>query len=285
MTLNEAFFQVRNTLLELYSDRESAAIAHELLDFITGKSKLQRLIEKENFLSSSQTELLNACTNRLALGEPLQYITGEQWFAGNLFKVNKHVLIPRPETEELVDWIVADNNTPQNLFILDIGTGSGCLAISLKTKMPFSTVSACDISNEALEIAQENAIKLNTQIYFSVLNFLDSQQTAQLGKFDVIVSNPPYIPESESELLDQNVRDFEPSLALFVPSEDSLLFYRVIAKFALTHLQSSGKIYFEVHQDFAEATVLMLQKMNFEVTLRKDIHQNNRMVKATKRLD
>ncbi|MBS1739057.1 MAG: peptide chain release factor N(5)-glutamine methyltransferase [Bacteroidetes bacterium] len=284
MTLNEAFYQARNALSALYSDRESAAISHELIEFITGKSKLQRLIEKDNFLSFSQAELFNSFLKRLALGEPLQYVTGEQWFAGNLFKVNKHVLIPRPETEELVDWIVAENNALQHLQILDIGTGSGCLAISLKSKLPFSTVSACDISLEALEIAQENAQNLNTQISFSAINFLDSQQTDQLGMFDVIVSNPPYIPETESEMLDQNVRDFEPSLALFVPSEDSLLFYRVIAQFALSHLSTRGKLYFEVHQDFAEATVLMLQKMNFIATLRKDIHQNSRMVKATIRL-
>ncbi|HRO42637.1 MAG TPA: peptide chain release factor N(5)-glutamine methyltransferase [Flavipsychrobacter sp.] len=277
----QAFQYLRKDLATIYDANEAVAIAHELLEYLTGLGKLERLMEKSSLLSNEQEANLENAILRLMQGEPLQYITEQQWFLGNPYRVNKHVLIPRPETEELVQWIVADWNNKGSLSILEVGTGSGCISIALKMQLPNATITSCDISENALYIARENAQRFQKEINFIALDFLDSESRSQLNHYDVIVSNPPYIPLSEKEKLDKNVKDFEPALALFVPNDDALIFYREIAFFGKTNLLPRGAIYCELHQDYATETLRLFKEMNYEdVELRKDVHNNNRMLKA-----
>jgi release factor glutamine methyltransferase len=206
----------------------------------------------------------------------MQYILGEAYFMGDRFMVSPAVLIPRPETEELVQWII-DEERPKH--ILDIGTGSGCIAISLAKRLPHSDVQAIDISAEALQVARQNAAALGVDIKFLQCDFLAQQDT--LGLFDLIVSNPPYIPETEKETLHTNVRDHEPGTALFVPNDDALLFYRSIAFFGKTHLKVGGFIYCEVHQDYATDTAALFKSEGYStVTLRNDVNGNPRMIRV-----
>lgn len=281
LSLQDAFHTLRQVLYTVYDENEAAAIAHELLEHITGKNKLLRLSDKNLVFTAEQQKKFDNAKQRLLQGEPLQYITEVQWFLGNPFYVNKHVLIPRPETEELVQWIIDDGVDKENQKIFDIGTGSGCIPVSLKRKLPDAVITSCDISGEALHVARQNAERLHSPVNFIQMDFLEQTNWLQLDRFDVIVSNPPYIPFSERETLDKNVRDFEPSQALFVPEDDALLFYRNIALFGKTHLSPHGAIYCEVHRDFAVNAKMLFEEMSYkQVILRKDMHGNFRMLKA-----
>ncbi|MGN6568831.1 MAG: peptide chain release factor N(5)-glutamine methyltransferase [Flavipsychrobacter sp.] len=282
LSYNDAFYGLLNKLKQLYDDYESAAIAHEVMHHITGRDKLQRILEKDTLFTEAEQASFELLQTELLKGKPLQYATGHSWFMGRRYTVNEHVLIPRPETEELVDWIVQDaKENTSALSILDIGTGSGCIPISLKLDMPEANVSSCDVSKAALSVAKENARQLQAEIGLIETDFLDEQQRARLGKYDVIVSNPPYIPVSEKEQLHKNVKDFEPSLALFVPADDALLFYRTIAAFGKTHLNAGGSIYCELHVDYAIATQQLFEQQGYQsVEVRKDMHGNLRMLKA-----
>jgi release factor glutamine methyltransferase len=210
---------------------------------------------------------------------PVQYVIGTAWFYNMPFKVNEAVLIPRPETEELVQWILDEKDSRKNATLLDIGTGSGCIPIAIKKNWPAAEVHALDVSNEALETAQANAKALDADVHFQKTNILDEKEWPQ-QQFDIIVSNPPYIPVQESEMLEKNVTDWEPHLALFVPNNDPLLFYRKIAGFAMKHLSPGGVLYFECHQQFASQVAAMLEKEGFAATLKQDLFGNERMVKA-----
>jgi release factor glutamine methyltransferase len=276
-----ALLFLRKQLETIYDSREAAAIADQLMEHITGLDRLQRLSLKEKELSESQQQGLENAIQRLIQGEPLQHITGVQWFLGYPFKVNKHVLIPRPETEELVDWIIKDRSAKNNISILDIGTGSGCIPISLSLKIPSAIVTTCDISPEAIEVASENAEALKASVSFLHVDFLERKEWEKLELYDVIVSNPPYIPVSEKETLDKNVRDFEPGTALFVPSDDPLLFYKAIADFGKNHLKKSGAVYCELHRDYARQVFDLFLKEGYnETELRNDMAGNPRMIKA-----
>ncbi|WP_276133891.1 peptide chain release factor N(5)-glutamine methyltransferase [Polluticoccus soli] len=277
--LNDAFYQLRNELQPLYGAQEAAAIAHEVMFHLTGMDKLQRLVEKEKQLSATQDDQLAKMLSELKTGRPMQYVLGHAWFMGREFNVNEHVLIPRPETEELVQWIV-DDIKEQNITLLDIGTGSGCIPISLKLTLRDANITSCDISEYALQVAQENVQQLGAEVNFIQLDFLQSEHWQQLGSYDVIVSNPPYIPVTERETLHTNVRDFEPELALFVPGNDAQLFYREIAAFGKTHLKTGGTIYCELHVDYAEATQRLFEEYGYKATIKKDMHGNLRMLKA-----
>jgi release factor glutamine methyltransferase len=194
------------------------------------------------------------------------------------------VLIPRPETEELVEWIIEDRKKEKHenqLSIADIGTGSGCIAIALKKKLSAAHITAIDVSKEALTTAKENAIDNDAKIDFIQLDFLDESSWKGLQQFDIIVSNPPYIPVNEKEKLDKNVTLFEPHTALFVPDHSPLLFYEKIALFAKKHLKKDGKIYAETHEEFANATAHIFSKQFQEVKLKQDLLGKNRMIKAT----
>jgi release factor glutamine methyltransferase len=280
LSYGDAFYQLKNELQSLYDAQESAAIAHELLYSITGKEKMDRLMQKDSLLTDTeQTEYTIAKANLLK-GMPLQYATGIAWFMGRPFKVNEYVLIPRPETEELVDWIVKDHKNKHNISILDIGTGSGCIPILLQLAFPHATTLSCDISEEAINVAKENARKLEADVSFIKTDFLNQKMWCNFEQYDVIVSNPPYIPQKEYADMHTNVRDFEPSLALFVPDDDALLFYRNIAEFGKTNLKENGVIYCEVHKDYSVDTERMFKEKGYRTELRKDMHGNDRMLKA-----
>jgi release factor glutamine methyltransferase len=281
LSYNDAFYGLRNNLQSLYDAQEAAAIAHELMYAVTGLDKLKRLSEKDSLLTDEHQLRYDEMQAALLTGKPLQYVIGESWFMGRKFKVNEHVLIPRPETEELVQWITDDWKNKQAISILDIGTGSGCIPVSLKSGLPGATVAACDISEGALDTAKDNARSHGADISFIQLNFLHQTKRVELPAYDVIVSNPPYIPVTEQDSLHKNVRDFEPALALFVPGDDALLFYREIALFGETHLKAHGAIYCELHVDHAIATKELFEQAGYaSVEIRKDMHGNLRMLKA-----
>ncbi len=281
VSIQEAFYQLKNLLTSIYEDGEAAAISHEWLQHLTGMSRVERLLNKELQFSSAQLQQHLQAQEQLVKGVPIQYVIGSCWFMDALFQVTKQVLIPRPETEELVQWVVNDWEQQPTCSILDIGTGSGCIPISLKRKLPKAQVSSIDISKEALQVASINAQNLNTLIELIHLDFLDEATWVTLGMFDSIISNPPYIPYSEKQTIPLNVVGHEPHLALFVPDDDGLVFYRKIALFARDHLLPSGSVYLEIHQDYAPATQQLLQKYFKEVTLQKDMSGNDRMIKAT----
>lgn len=281
-TYASAYQHLSKALTELYDARESAAIAHEVMEHITGATRLQRITDKDKTLTADQQVEYERMLPLLQAGSPLQYVTGKCWFMGREFTVDSSVLIPRPETEELVQWILDDNKEGQ-ISVLDIGTGSGCIPISVKLGLPRADVSAIDVSKEALAVANANATTLGADVSFAAFDFLDTTQWDSLGTYDVIVSNPPYIPQAEEATLHPNVRDHEPVLALFVPDNDALLFYRHIADLGLSHLQEGGAVYCELHVDYTVETQALFKAKGYTHTeLRKDIHGNQRMLKAQK---
>lgn len=281
MTIQTAFTYITGAIGDLYDAREAANIAHIVLEHITGMNKLDRLVHKAKLLTPDQNTRLKSAIEALQRMEPVQYITGSGWFYGMELTVNQHVLIPRPETEELVAWIIDDLAGHSHPHLLDIGTGSGCIPLAVKQNIPAAVVAAIDVSEEALAVARENAAKLHLEVEFSRLSALDEQQMATLPAFDVIVSNPPYITQSEQATMQQQVWGFEPSLALFVPDNDALLFYRHIAHTALQKLNPGGALYFEINESLGQEVVQLLQSLGFrEVTLRQDMFGKDRMVKA-----
>ncbi len=281
LTCHQAFYRLRQSLLSLYDEREAAAIAHETLYHITGLDKLQRLMEKDTLLTTDQTGLFEQFARGLRQGRPMQYVLGHTWFLGRRFRVDERVLIPRPETEELIQWIIDDcaGNTDA-LHILDIGTGSGCIPVSLKLAMPDIVAEACDISPGALQLAAENADTLGADVRFFLCDILNSEARSALPVYDVLVSNPPYIPVTERDTLHAHVKDFEPSLALFTPGDDPLVFYRAIAESGQRHLAPGGAIYCELHRDYATATADLFASFGYKTELRRDMHGNPRMLKG-----
>ena len=262
----------------MYDSDEAAAIAHGTMQHITGLGKLQRLDMHDILLTELQLEAYQQAKSALRQGVPLQYVFGEAWFMGHRFSVGPAVLIPRPETEELVHWIIAEEKPRQ---IIDIGTGSGCIAVSLKLRICEAAVVAIDASEAALSVAAENARTMGVSIQFDLLDFLDAEARDALPAFDVIVSNPPYIPLTERETLHANVRDHEPAAALFVPGDDALQFYRAIADFGLTHLLPQGSIYCELHRVYAEDAATLFKGYGYsDVELKEDLHGAPRMLRA-----
>ncbi|HEY9176533.1 MAG TPA: peptide chain release factor N(5)-glutamine methyltransferase [Flavipsychrobacter sp.] len=277
-----AYGELSAALQHLYDTREAAAIAHAALEHVTGAGRLQRLTDRDKLLTAEQAAQFNEIKAGLLSGSPMQYVLGYAWFMGGRFTVNEHVLIPRPETEELVQWIV-DDSDGLSPSVIDIGTGSGCIPVSLKLLLPQAKVTATDISEGALAIAKKNAGLLGADVQFINADFLDTGTWQELGQFDIIVSNPPYIPDTEKETLGAHVREHEPGQALFVPGNDALLFYRHIADFAQEHLAEGGAVYCELHVDYAAATQELFRSMGYTHTeLRTDMHGNLRMLKAKK---
>lgn len=268
------------TLQEIYPHSEARNITSWVWECIADVTPSKLLIKQKEIIPAVLKDKLLSALEQLKTKRPVQYVLGEAWFYGLRFRVNESVLIPRPETEELVEWVVKDVKAPgkENVAVLDIGTGSGCIAISIKHQLPMATVTAVDVSKAALAIAAENAQAHACNIDLKEINVLDNTEMNTLGKFDVMVSNPPYIAESESAAMHENVVKYEPSIALFVPNEDPLLFYREIAAFAKSHLRENGKLYFEINENLGEATVALLKEMGFEVTLRKDAQGKDRML-------
>lgn len=280
-TIGSAFYALRQSLTGLYDEREAAAIAHGAMEDISGLSKVDRLIAKEQVLTEAQERRFASAATVLPTGYPLQYFVGKAWFMGEPFIVNADVLIPRPETEELVQWVVNDFGEMGRARILDVGTGSGCIAVSLARRLPGAEVDACDLSRGAVAVAADNAAHHGVDISFYNLDFLAAEQWGTLGVYDVIVSNPPYIPLAERARLHANVREYEPHGALFVPDDDALVFYRAIATFASSHLAPSGAIYCELDAGNARLTASLFADAGFRyVELREDMHGNERMLCA-----
>jgi release factor glutamine methyltransferase len=219
---------------------------------------------------------------RLLAHEPIQYILGETEFYGLKFNVSSGVLIPRAETEELVDWIVSEERENCN-SLLDIGTGSGCIPISIDKNLQLERVEGWDISDDALKIAESNAARNQSKVRFSRQDIFHPTGIAKRSKWDVIVSNPPYVLMEESDLMERNVVDFEPHVALFVSDNDPLIFYQAIAQFAAAHLQHHGSLYFEINERMGDQTAFLLKENGFnDIIIRKDLQGKDRMVKAKK---
>ena len=248
-----------------------------------GLSRLEIALHPERDLKSHEQENFEDALKRLQQHEPIQYITGKTEFFGLQFHVNRNVLIPRAETEELVQWILDDHQDKNShLKILDIGTGSGCIAISLAKKLPQAQVWAMDVSEAALEVAKSNAKLNQVKIGFLKENVLDLQTLNE--QYDIIVSNPPYVRELEKKEMHKNVLEHEPELALYVKDDDPLLFYRKISALAEKGLTEGGKLYFEINQYLGSETEELLQEKNFRTTLKKDIFGVHRMLKGEKTL-
>lgn len=280
MSLNDIKQTLKKQLADQYESIELNPILSILTEHITGWDQLQQVLNKETELNETQILAFEKAAAELKAGKPIQYVIGKAWFMGEAYSVNEHVLIPRPETEELVDWILEYAEIKgTSLRILDIGTGSGCIAIALKKALPNSNVSAIDISTNALKVAAENASILNAAIEFVPLDILN---TAFLpDQYDVIVSNPPYIPMHEMGNMEMQVAAQEPNIALFVPDEDPLVFYKAIARLAKLHLKPNGQLFFEIHFDQGEAMVNLLEEMHFHAELREDLFGKDRMIRAS----
>jgi release factor glutamine methyltransferase len=270
---------IQSELQGLYPETEIRSFSYLIMEKVTGFSRTEIFVNKNTLFSKQQQHVIESFIEKLKIFIPIQYILGETEFYGLPFYVNESVLIPRPETEELVDWIQTENDRNAFLNILDIGTGSGCIAIALKHEFINSTVHAFDISVQALETAQSNAERNNLEVSFAQVDILNAPDFTT--KWDIIVSNPPYITENEKEDILPNVLEHEPHLALFVPDKDPLLFYRKIALFAKQHLQPGGKLYFEINHNAGKTCMDLLSEMNFhDIELRKDISGNDRMTRA-----
>jgi release factor glutamine methyltransferase len=267
------------TLTPLYGASEARSIARILFEDYFNWN-LHAEADNMVFENLLQTDF-QKIKQRLLDFEPIQYIVGFGWFYGQKFKVNPTVLIPRPETEELVHWILESCPQKTALNVLDIGTGSGCIPIILKQKKSNWVISACDISESALITASRNAYRLNVSIDFQRVDILNPTDWNLFQKLDVIVSNPPYIPLHEKTEMHDNVLKYEPHLALFVSDENPLLFYEAIAHFALQHLNPNGYLFFECNEHNATTVVHLLKHKKFEkVELRQDMSGKNRMIRA-----
>ncbi len=278
--MQQAFEYIRSSLTAIYPENEINSISNLIIARITGYSRTEIILNKNTKFSDNQRLQLELFVEALKNHTPVQYVLGETEFYGLPFQVNPAVLIPRPETEELVEWIHTSCSPTQSYKMLDIGTGSGCIAIALKSIFPKSEVSAFDISEGALEIARKNAELNGYDVDFQKVDILNPPIVDE--KWDIIVSNPPYIPETEKSEILAHVLEFEPHTALFVPDSRPLLFYETIAAFALQHLNAGGMLFFEIHRDFGPQTVQLLEKLGFkDVILRKDLSGNDRMIRAT----
>jgi release factor glutamine methyltransferase len=296
MKIGEAEKRLKEGLKGIYEESERSSISRLVLEACTGYNPSQLVLQKTEELSTTREEKLTEMLRRLQQHEPVQYVLNKAWFFGLELYVDKNVLIPRPETEELVDWIIKQVKTSglnvfqrgltgadvtSQLKILDIGTGSGCIALALKKAMPRAEVWGCDVSEEALNVARRNGAALDIRVDFQGINFLDKIQQKFLPSVDIIVSNPPYIPLKDKDTMERNVLDWEPHTALFVPTDDALLFYKAIIGFAEKRLHQNGSIYLEIHEDLGNAVAGLFRSAGYEqVDIKKDMQGKERMVKV-----
>ena len=272
-------------LSSLYDAMEIESFFFLILEQFRNLKRIDLALQPDLEFSEAEISQWNLVLEQLKKEIPIQYILGKTHFYGLEFQVNPNVLIPRPETEELVDWIIKTNSNGKSstIKILDIGTGSGCIAISLAKNLPNASIFSLDVSKKALEIAQINALQNETKITFIENNILETTNFNQ--QFDVIVSNPPYVRNLEKSEIKKNVLENEPHLALFVADDDALLFYRKIAQIAMKNLQSGGQLYFEINQYLGKETVDLLADLGFQnIELRQDIYGNDRMISCRKEM-
>lgn len=282
MLLNQYKTVFLNKLTSIYDSDEAASFFFLLTEHFHSLKRIDLALNRDFMLSEHDLQKWNDASEALKQQKPIQYITGKTEFYGLNFKVNENVLIPRPETEELVDWIIRDfSKEQQPVKILDIGTGSGCIAVSLAKNLPNARVFAMDISEKALQTAKENAVLNNAEVRFLHQDILKCDELPE--KFDVIVSNPPYVRNLEKQEIKPNVLHYEPHLALFVENEDPLIFYKKIAALAKDNLSKNGILYFEINQYLGKEMTQMLQSLKFGQTeLKKDLFGNDRMIKCVK---
>jgi len=270
---------IKSELKDIYPIEEVNSFIYMIFDEVLKYSRTKVLVSSEQKIDAKYINQIYTITKELKQQKPIQYIFGKTTFYDLLFKVNPSVLIPRPETEELVDWIILENENKAQK-ILDIGTGSGCIAISLAKNLAGSTVFAADVSKEALKITEQNSKLNKVPIHLMQLDILNPVKNIDL-EFDIIVSNPPYIAEKEKSLMLPNVLNHEPELALFVSNEDPLIFYKAIINFGLNHLCSEGQIYFEINELYGSEILKLLEENGFaHISLKKDINGKNRMIRG-----
>ena len=280
MTVNDYKKQFLTALPAFYDETEAVNLFYLTMEFVLGFNKAACILNSSEQISEQKIRQLQQVANRLQNNEPIQYIFEKAWFFGYEFRVSPATLIPRPETEELVDWVLTEmkKNPEKKWRVLDIGTGTGCIPITIKKEFPLAIVSAMDISEEALKIAKENAKTLQTKIHFIQQDIL---KTEELETFDIIISNPPYVRNLEKEEIKGNVLQHEPHLALFVTDNDPLMFYRKITELAHKSLTENGMLFFEINQYLGVEMKEMVSEYYQTIELRKDLQGNDRMMKAT----
>jgi len=282
LKLSQLKINFTRVLQGVYDKEEVHCFFYILCDFFLQYSRFEVSMALDTIVSAKNITAFDMALLRLKKQEPIQYILGCTAFYGLTFKVNEHTLIPRPETEELVDWVLSNLHDKDSVLdILDIGTGSGCIAISLAKNIPTARVSGLDISEKALEVAQENAVKNQVLVSFCKKDILET--TALKNKYDVMVSNPPYVRQLEKKAMNVNVLDYEPGVALFVPNEDPLLFYRKITQLAMVSLQTRGWLYFEINEYLSKEMDVLLKDIGFaNIEIKKDFREVPRMIKCQK---
>lgn len=283
MKTREALNRLRSELKPIYDQREAESISRVIFEEVLRWKPVDIVMRDEDELPSFFPSRLDEIIARLQRHEPIQYILGKAWFHGHTMTVTPAVLIPRPETEQLVDMIV-DQNPGSDLQVLDIGTGSGCIAISLARALKFAQVTGIDVSPDALAVAQQNSSDLKTRVKFIEQDILTCRAPSEA--WDIIVSNPPYITEQEKAAMEHNVLDYEPASALFVPDNDPMLFYRPIASYAARALKNGGRLYLEINRAMAPLVRETLTKAGLQsIQIHTDFNGNNRFVTAIKNND
>ena len=279
--MHPVYHEIKKMLAGYYPDAEASALAKMLLVEVLHFSTLELFGGKDKEVFKKDLDVLYEISRRLQNQEPIQYIIGKETFCGMPFVVNRHVLIPRPETQDLVEWIAEEDQQTNPCRLLDMGTGSGCIAISLAKKLPHAQVEAWDISREALQVAHQNALSNQVKVDFHWQDILSA--SPGMAEWNVIVSNPPYITNKEKAEMESNVLDWEPHTALFVPDHDPLLFYRKIAQLGMSMLVNGGALYFEINRAYGAEIIAMLQALGYkDIIIRKDRFNNERMIKATR---
>lgn len=271
-------------LLDYYPETEISSFFYLLTADILNLKPIDVALNKDEVVSNESIQRLVKAINKLKRYEPIQYIIGKTEFYDLYFEVNKSVLIPRPETEELVHWIITDNKTNKPFTLLDIGTGSGCIAISLAKHLKNAKVCALDVSEKALELAKTNSNINNVEVEYILGDILNFNPEQEFMQFDVIVSNPPYVRQLEKQEIDDNVLKHEPHLALFVQDEDALVFYRAILEFSKKYLKINGYLYFEINEYLGREMKDLLSLHNYNgIQLKQDLFGKDRMIKAQKK--
>lgn len=285
MTLKEYITDARRRLETRVDSREAYWFARDMVEDVLGYSEVDFLLKGDEEVSGFIISKMEAIVTRLLEGEPLQHVLGWARFAGLRFDVTPHTLIPRPETQELVDEIIHRHGGEKDLRVMDIGTGSGCIAISLARVLRFARVSAVDISRDALDVARENAKRLKVDVDFRLRDAL-ALVAEPADRYDIIVSNPPYIANKERREMEPVVLDYEPASALFVPDEDPLCFYRSIARWGMEVLIPGGEVWFEINPLYASPMVEMMNAMGYvEVELMKDMQNRDRILRVKKSIE
>ena len=280
LKIKQIISYIKTSLRDYYPPEEISGFIFLIFEHFFSMSRTELLMKQDTDICHEFVMKIKYVVNELRKYRPLQYIINQTEFFGLPLFVNPDVLIPRPETEELVDWII-QNHHEKEYHILDIATGSGCVAIALKKNLPDSQVFATDVSEKAIEIAKNNAQKNNAQVHYFTDDIFNSQSRINHLKFDIIVSNPPYVTEKEKKQMQTNVLKYEPHQALFVPDHDPLVFHRVITDFSIKHLKAFGWLYLEINEAFGKEAMQLLKISGFsETEIKKDINGKNRMIKA-----